>query len=59
MDDYYQVHQCQHRINSNFQVTRLSQPLFNTLVITGYWRVQTIDIVFHIPESGSPVREIP
>ena len=31
------------------QVTRLSQPIFNTPVITGYWGVQTIDSVFRIP----------
>ena len=37
------------RINSKFQVTRLSQPIFNTPVLTGYWRVQTIDSVFRIP----------
>ena len=59
MDDYYHGNLYQHRINSKFQVTQLSQPVFNTPVITGYWRVQTIDSVFHIPESGSPASQIP
>ena len=42
MDNYYHGNLCQHRINSKFQVTRLSQPIFNTPVMTGYWCVQTI-----------------
>ena len=33
--------------------------IFNTPVITGYWRVQTMDREFRIPESGSPASQIP